>query len=35
MASLNLSTATKNYDELEVIHGIDLEIQDCEFCVFV
>ena len=35
MASLNISNATKKYDELEVIHGIDLEIQDGEFCVFV
>jgi lactose/L-arabinose transport system ATP-binding protein len=35
MASLNISNATKKYDDLEVIHGIDLEIQDGEFCVFV
>ena len=35
MASLNISNATKKYDELEVIHGIDLEIQDGEFCVFI
>ena len=35
MASLNISDATKKYDNLEVIHGIDLEIQDGEFCVFV
>ncbi len=35
MASLNISNATKKYDDLEVIHGINLEIQDGEFCVFV
>ena len=35
MASLKISKATKKYDDLEVIHGIDLEIQDGEFCVFV
>ena len=35
MASLNISNATKKHDDLEVIHGIDLEIQDGEFCVFV
>lgn len=35
MASLKISKATKKYDELEVIHGIDLDIQDGEFCVFV
>jgi lactose/L-arabinose transport system ATP-binding protein len=35
MASLNIFNATKKYNELEVIHGIDLEIQNGEFCVFV
>jgi len=35
MASLQISNATKKYDDLEVIHGIDLEIQNGEFCVFV
>ena len=35
MASLKISKATKKYDDLEVIHGIDLDIQDGEFCVFV
>ncbi|MDA9060643.1 sn-glycerol-3-phosphate ABC transporter ATP-binding protein UgpC [Candidatus Thioglobus sp.] len=35
MASLKISKATKKYDKLQVIHGIDLEIEDGEFCVFV
>ena len=35
MASLKISKATKKYDKVEVIHGIDLEIEDGEFCVFV
>lgn len=35
MASLKIKNATKKYDDLEVIHGIDLDIQDGEFCVFV
>ena len=35
MASLKISKATKKYDKLQVIHGIDLEIEDGDFCVFV
>ena len=35
MAALKISKATKKYDKVEVIHGIDLEIEDGEFCVFV
>lgn len=35
MASLKISKATKKYDKVQVIHGIDLEIEDGEFCVFV
>ncbi len=35
MASLKITKATKKYGELKVIHGIDLEVQDGEFCVFV
>ena len=35
MASLKISKATKKYDKVEIIHGIDLEIEDGEFCVFV
>ncbi|SNT29454.1 ABC transporter [Antarctobacter heliothermus] len=25
----------KKYGDVQVIHGIDLQIEDCEFCVFV
>ena len=35
MVSLKISKATKKYDKVQVIHGIDLEIEDGEFCVFV
>ena len=35
MASLTLRGLRKKYEELEVIHGIDLDIDDGEFVVFV
>jgi len=35
MASLNLRNVVKKYGDLQVIHGIDLEIADGEFTVFV
>ena len=35
MASLKISKARKKYDKVQGIHGIDLEIEDGEFCVFV
>ncbi|MDB2452405.1 sn-glycerol-3-phosphate ABC transporter ATP-binding protein UgpC [Planktomarina temperata] len=35
MSGVTLSNITKKYGELQVIHGIDLEIKDGEFCVFV
>ncbi|WP_372833882.1 ABC transporter ATP-binding protein, partial [Puniceibacterium confluentis] len=35
MSQVTLSGATKRYGEVEVIHGIDLAIDDGEFCVFV
>lgn len=35
MAELTLEKLFKSYDSLEVIHGIDMEIQSGEFCVFV
>lgn len=35
MASLTIKNARKAYGETEVIHGIDLDIQDGEFVVFV
>jgi len=35
MASLTLREMRKNYGEVEVIHGVDLDINDGEFVVFV
>lgn len=35
MAGLNIKNARKSYGEVEVIHGIDLEIGDGDFVVFV
>ncbi|AII85716.1 ABC transporter ATP-binding protein [Planktomarina temperata] len=35
MSGVTLSNITKKYGESQVIHGIDLEIKDGEFCVFV
>ncbi|WP_029040405.1 ABC transporter ATP-binding protein [Cucumibacter marinus] len=35
MATLNLSNATKSYGDVDVIKGIDLDIADGEFVVFV
>ncbi|SFR52524.1 carbohydrate ABC transporter ATP-binding protein, CUT1 family (TC 3.A.1.1.-) [Yoonia tamlensis] len=35
MAELNIRNAIKRYGPVEVIHGIDLDIADGEFCVFV
>jgi len=35
MAGVSLSKVVKKYGEVEVIHGVDLEIKDGEFCVFV
>jgi len=35
MSGVTLSNITKKYGEVQVIHGIDLEIKDGEFCVFV
>jgi len=35
MAGVSLSKIVKKYGEVEVIHGVDLEIEDGEFCVFV
>ena len=35
MGSIELKTVEKWYDELQVIKGIDLEIQDGEFIIFV
>lgn len=35
MAELALKQAVKLYGNVQVIHGVDLEIEDGEFCVFV
>ncbi len=35
MTGVTLQNAIKRYGQTQVIHGIDLEIEDGEFCVFV
>lgn len=35
MSGVTLSNVIKRYGEAEVIHGVDLQIDDGEFCVFV
>ncbi|MEP2531380.1 sn-glycerol-3-phosphate ABC transporter ATP-binding protein UgpC [Shimia sp.] len=35
MTGVTLQGAVKRYGEIQVIHGIDLDIEDGEFCVFV
>jgi lactose/L-arabinose transport system ATP-binding protein len=35
MAQVSLQKVVKRYGDVQVIHGIDLEIKDGEFCVFV
>ena len=35
MAEVKLRGVKKSFDEVEVIHGVDLEIKDQEFVVFV
>ncbi|OSP56341.1 ABC transporter ATP-binding protein [Pseudoruegeria sp. SK021] len=35
MSGVTLSNVIKKYGDVEVIHGVDLEIDDGEFCVFV
>ncbi len=35
MSGVTLDTVIKRYGATQVIHGIDLDIQDGEFCVFV
>lgn len=35
MAKLELKNLKKSYSSIEVIHGVDMEIQSGEFCVFV
>jgi multiple sugar transport system ATP-binding protein/alpha-glucoside transport system ATP-binding protein len=35
MANLEISNVKKSFDETEVIHGVDLKVEDGEFVVFV
>ena len=35
MSGVTLQKVIKRYGEVQVIHGVDLDIQDGEFCVFV
>src|SRR6056297_2319588 len=35
MSGVTLNKVIKKYGDVQVIHGIDLEIEDGEFCVFV
>ena len=35
MTGVTLNQAIKRYGQTQVIHGIDLQIEDGEFCVFV
>ena len=35
MSNVSLNKAVKRYDDIQVIHGVDLEIEPGEFCVFV
>ncbi|MBO6860133.1 ATP-binding cassette domain-containing protein, partial [Roseibium sp.] len=35
MSGVTLTKAVKKYGDLEVIHGVDLQIEHGEFCVFV
>ena len=35
MAELALNNAIKRYGATQVIHGVDLQVEDGDFCVFV
>jgi lactose/L-arabinose transport system ATP-binding protein len=35
MSGVSLDAVVKRYGETQVIHGVDLEVEDGEFCVFV
>ena len=35
MAGLNIRNVVKDYGKVRAIHGVDLDIADKEFCVFV
>ncbi len=34
MSAVKIINATKKYGDIQVIHGIDLDIKDGEFCVW-
>ena len=35
MSGVVLQDVIKRYNDVQVIHGVDLKIEDGEFCVFV
>ncbi|MGJ8526954.1 ABC transporter ATP-binding protein [Maritalea sp.] len=35
MSGVKISNAIKKYESVQVIHGVDLDVEDGEFCVFV
>ena len=35
MSSVSLEGVVKRYDEIQVVHGLDLDVDEGEFCVFV
>ena len=35
MSGVTLESVIKRYGDIQVIHGVDLTIEDGEFCVFV
>ena len=35
MTGVNLQAVTKKFGDVQVIHGVDLKVEDGEFCVFV
>ena len=35
MATLELEKIVKRYETTQVVHGVDLRVEDGEFCVFV
>ncbi|MEX0969383.1 MAG: sn-glycerol-3-phosphate ABC transporter ATP-binding protein UgpC [Paracoccaceae bacterium] len=35
MSGVNLTNVVKKYDSVQVIHGVNLSVEDGEFCVFV
>ncbi len=35
MSGVKITNAIKKYEAVQVIHGVDLQVDDGEFCVFV